>query len=392
LIVNTCLAFANSSVNTLASTYAAFLGAGALLIGALTGMFYAVAFAMRPISGPATTKLDQKKLVIFANILGVIVNAGYAFSGSITMFVAFRVLNGVQFSIIGALAMTVASNSLPPDKMGSGLGIYGVGGAMAMAIGPSIGIALRELGIRLVGEQFGFMLVYLFATACMLLSLIPSMMLKLPQRSKKEIAMTGAWYKNIIAANAVPPTIILMLVTIGYALYNTYLFPFAEDSGIAGIGAFYTVYAIALVLVRPISGKMVDRYGSFKPILFGAFLFAGSFVIVGFSSTLFPLLIAAAIGAVGYSSAMPAIQAMCMQSVPPVKRSVASNTSFFGMDMGFFLGPVLGGFVYSMTDNYSVMFLSMVVPIVLSMIVLTATWKGYEANRISSGETVSQSA
>ena len=48
--------------------------------------------------------------------------------------------------------------------MGSGLGIYGVGGAMAMAIGPSIGIALRELGMRLVGEQFGFMLVYLFAT------------------------------------------------------------------------------------------------------------------------------------------------------------------------------------------------------------------------------------
>ena len=187
--------------------------------------------------------------------------------------------------------------------------------------------------------------------------------------------------------------IILMLVTIGYALYNTYLYPFAEDKGIAGIGSFYTVYAIALILIRPFSGKMVDKHGSFKPILIGAFLFAGSFVIVGLSSALFPLLVAAAIGAVGYSSAMPAIQAMCIQSVPAMKRSVASNTSFFGMDMGFFLGPVLGGFVYAMTDNYSVMFLSMVVPIVLAMIVLTATWKGYEANRIrSSGGTVGQSA
>lgn len=381
LIINTCLAFANSSTNTLVSTYAKYLGAGAVIIGALTGMFYAVAFTMRPISGPVTTKLDKRKLIIFANILGVIVNIGYAFSGSITLFVAFRVLNGIQFSIIGSLAMTVASDSLPEDKIGSGLGIYGVGGATAMAIGPTVGIALRNLGIHLVSEDFGYMLVYLFGTFCMLISLIPSFMLRIPKRTKQELADTGAWYKNIIAANAIPPAIVMMLVTIGYALYNTYLFPFAEDKGIAGIGAFYTVFAIALISVRPFTGKMVDKHGSFKLILIGAFLFAVSFVIVGFSSSLLTVLIASAIGAIGYSTAQPAIQAMCIHSVQPIKRAVASNTNFFGMDMGFFLGPLVGSFIYSFTNSYSTMFIAMIIPIALAMIVLMLTWKGYEHNR-----------
>jgi MFS family permease len=60
-LVNAFLGFALSSTNTLVSTYAAFLGASAVLIGALTGMFYAVSFAVRPVSGPVTTKLDKKK-------------------------------------------------------------------------------------------------------------------------------------------------------------------------------------------------------------------------------------------------------------------------------------------------------------------------------------------
>jgi hypothetical protein len=33
----------------------------------------------------------------------------------------------------------------------------------------------------------------------------------------------------------------MMFITIGYNLYTTYMVPFAEAKGIAGIGAFFTV-------------------------------------------------------------------------------------------------------------------------------------------------------
>ena len=362
-LINAFLGFALSSTNTLVSTYAAFLGASAVLIGALTGMFYAVAFAVRPVSGPVTTKLDKRKLVFLATALGIIVNLGYALTGSLGLFIAFRVVNGVQFSLIGSLAMTIAGDSLPKEKMGSGMGIYGAGGAVSMAIGPSIGIALRDFGIARGNEDLGFMLVFLFATLCFVLSLIPCFIMRLPKVSKEKIATTGAWYKNILAANALPAAVVMMLITIGYNLYNTYLVPFADDKGIGSIGLFYTVFAVAAVLIRPLSGKMVDRHGILIVTLIGCIFFGASFIIVGTSTTIVPILIAAAVGAVGYSSAQPAIMTMSIQSVTPLKRAVASNTTFFGMDMGFFLGPFVGSFVYMLSGSYSTMFLTMLIPV-----------------------------
>lgn len=381
MLANSCLGLANYSVNTLVSTYATFLGATALLVGALTGMFYGVAFAMRPISGPVTTKLDKRKLMIFSYVLGFIVNMGYALTGSIELFVAFRILNGVQFSIIGSLAMTVASDSLPREKLGSGLGFYGVTAALTMAVGPSIGIALKDFGTAFQNERFGFMLVFLFSAVCMAAAVIPSALIKLPKRTKEELASTGAWYKNIVASNAIAPAVIMMLICMGYALYATYLYPYAQAKGIVGISTFYTVYALFMLFARPISGKLIDKYGVFKLILLGAALFGSSFIIVGFSKSLVTLLIAAAVASIGFGTAQPAIQTMCIQSVAPIKRAVASNTNFFGMDMGFFLGPFVGSAIFTIAGDYSVMYMAMVVPVGLAMIILSATWKGYEKNR-----------
>jgi MFS family permease len=69
-----------------------------------------------------------------------------------------------------------------------------------------------------------------------------------------------------------------------------------------------------------------------------------------------------------------------MQSVTPLKRAVASNTNFFGVDLGMFLGPFLGGIIYKFSD-YSVMYLSTIAPILLAMILLAVFWPGYVRRR-----------
>jgi MFS family permease len=88
--------------------------------------------------------------------------------------------------------------------MGSGLGIFGVGSAAALAVGPSIGIALRDFGTNVRGEAFGYTVVFIFACLIMVVSLIPSLLITPQKRTKEEIASTGVWYKNIIAPNACP--------------------------------------------------------------------------------------------------------------------------------------------------------------------------------------------
>jgi hypothetical protein len=60
------------------------------------------------------------------------------------------------------------------------------------------------------------------------------------------------------------------------------------------------------------------------------------------------MLAGAAVASLGFGSFQPALFAMCVLSETPLKRSVASNTLYIGIDLGLFLGPIMGGAVYDM--------------------------------------------
>jgi MFS family permease len=63
-IANVMLCFSQNSVSPLISTYAAYLGAGSVVVGMVSGLYFGVAFAARPFSGPAITKLNKKYIMI----------------------------------------------------------------------------------------------------------------------------------------------------------------------------------------------------------------------------------------------------------------------------------------------------------------------------------------
>ncbi|MDR2502470.1 MAG: MFS transporter, partial [Oscillospiraceae bacterium] len=144
LLANFGLCMGHYTVNPLVAAYAQFLGAGAGVMGLLSGMFFGVALAMRPVSGPMITKIDKRRLTVMVFALGALACLGYAAFQSVGMFVLFRFINGVQYSFVGSLLMTVAGDSLPPAKMASGLGVFGVGGAVGMSLAPAISMWILE--------------------------------------------------------------------------------------------------------------------------------------------------------------------------------------------------------------------------------------------------------
>ena len=367
LAANLCLVIAHFSVNPLVATYATFLGAAPVVMGLLTGMFFAISFVMRPVSGPAMTKIDKRKLMIAVYALGAIVNVGYAMFHSIPLFIVFRFLHGVQYSFVGSLNMTVAGDSLPREKLASGMGIYGAAGAIGTAFGPSIGITLLNWGTAVRNQDFGFTCDFLFAAVMFLVALVPSLLMQPDRKTKEDVASTGAWYKNIASLHAVPTTVVMFFIFIGFSLYNTYVVNLAAEQGIPNISLFYTVMAVSLIIFRPLSGWLTDRLGVAKIILPGLIIFAASFIIIGLSKSLGSILVGAAVGAMGVGSTQPAIQAMCMQSETPLRRSVASNTIYIGMDLALFFGPLFGSIIYQ-HSSYAVMFRLTVIPVLLAAV------------------------
>lgn len=379
-IANMMLALSHTSVNTLASTYAAYLGAGAVLVGALTGIFFGVAVAMRPIAGPLTVRINSRKLMICVYTLGAFVNLGYAAFGSIGWFLVFRVLNGIQYSIIGSLTMMIASDSLPKSKVASGIGAFCIGSSVAQALGPSFGVMIKEFGTNIRGESFGFTLVFLFASLMMMLSLIPCFCLR--DMGKPKISSGSVWYKEIVSLPALAPAFAMALIMMSYSLFSAYMVPYAGSKGISGIGLFFTVLALCLMITRPLSGKIADKRGLFVVSLPGVVLFSLSFILIAIGNNLAIMLAAAVVASLTFGAAYPGIQTMCMQSDTPERSGVASNTLFLGVDIGYFFGPLLGSIIYS-NYSYSAMYLSGVIPCIASGLIISLAWPAFKKRRIS---------
>ena len=376
IIVNTLQCFGHFAVNPLVASYTNYLGTTAQMTGFLAGMFFGVAFAIRPISGPMITKLDKRMLLILTFVCGCVANLGYAAFESVGAFAVFRFLNGVEYSFLGTLIMTLASDNLPLEKMASGIGIYTIGAAVATAVAPTIGSELLVFGTVLRGEGFGFSIVFLFSAAMLAMAIVPSVLLSTDRKTKEEAAGTGAWYKNILTVHTIPITIVILTIQMSYSLFSTYIIEYGKEQGIAGISVFFTVLALSLIISRPLSGVLTDKFGAAKVIIPGLVMFAVSFIIVGNSSSLWVALVGAAIAAFGFGMSQPPLVAMGMQTVAPSRRGVASNTIYLGIDLGFFLGPFLGGFVHS-RFSYSTMYMSAVVPIGLGLVGLIVTLPMY---------------
>ena len=377
MVINTLQCFAHFAGNPHVASYTKYLGANDQLTGLLAGMFFGIAFAIRPLTGPMVTKLDKKLLLIFTFICGLVANLGYALFKDITAFAIFRFISGLEYSFLGVLIMTLASDNLPLEKMGSGMGIYSIGVAVATAAAPAIGTVLLQWGAGLREEGFGFTLLFLFGAVMHALAIIPTTMLSSGRRIKEETADMGAWYKNILSVHAIPIAVILVLTQAAYSLYTTYMIEFGKERGIAGISVFFTVLALVLIITKPASGALTDRFGAQSVIIPGLVIFALSYIIIGSSTVLYMILIGAVIAAVGLGSSQAPLMAMGMRTAEPTKRGVVSNTIYLGIDLGYFLGPLLGGFLRKGFD-YATIYKTAVVPIGLGLIIFIITLPKYK--------------
>ncbi len=382
LICQVFLSLSGFIVNPLVSSYASLMGAGALLVGFITSLYFGVAFAMRPFAGPAMVMADKKTLLILSLTLGVIANLCYALFNNIPAFIAARVLHGIHLCVVGSLLLTIASDSLPKERMASGLGILGIAGAISTAIGPSIGLFLRNWGSSRFGEYGGYKSIFFAAAIILFLSLITTFLMKVRANTKAEIASVGVWYKNIIAPQAIPSALCAMLYNMSYSLYSAYMVPYAAQNGFVGVSLYFTIQALVMIISRPAAGRIIDKYGASTVVYPSAFLFLVSFILLWKAQSIGTVYAAAVFASLGYGTAYPAFQAQCLQCVPRLRRGVASNTSYCGIDLGLFLGPVLGGVVLSAftgtANSYSTMYLFGVIPVILAALTYALSRKYVE--------------
>lgn len=340
-------------VQTLITKYAYTLGASATIMGVVASAFAITAIIFKIISGPAIDSFNRKAILICGMVIMASSYFGYAISGSVPSVIGFRLLQGAGQAFTTTCCLTLAADSLPPDRMGTGIGFFTLAQSIAQAIAPQIGLT--------IANNFGFQAVFMVAGIIVFFAAAMAMNIRVVHsRTRKQFKIS---LNNTIAREALLPCALSFLLCACFYLINSFLVVYAAEMGIDDrIGYYFTVYALTLLATRPAMGKLSDRYGFLKVGIPAMMCFAASFFIISYARNLPVFLLAAFVAAFGYGACTPMINALSMKSVPQSRRGAASSTSYIGIDMGSLVGPTLAGFVATQT-GYSSMWRYMTIPI-----------------------------
>lgn len=366
-IINLVINMAQFMMNTLVPKLADALGASAVVIGVVSGMFAVTALAVRPVVGQATIRIRKNHLL--AATLAVILLAFvlYSFANSIEMVMAARLLHGAGMGFLAPVMLALASDALPEQRMASGIGIFSLGQAVATALGPSIGLAL----LAAVGYQTTFLL----GAAILAGAMVLGFRVKTTPRVRSN-GRRFTW-KSFIAPEAIVPAVVLFFLAGAYSGVNSFIVLYGESLGVVDIGLFFTAFAIFVLLSRPIAGALADRHGLSTVIIPGMIIFAGAFVLISRAQTLTQFMVAGAVSAFGYGVCQPALQTLAILSVDQSQRGVAGNTNYIGVDLGYLVMPMLAGMVVSgslangasLPESYSYMYLALLIPVALGLMI-----------------------
>jgi predicted MFS family arabinose efflux permease len=274
---------------------------------------------------------------------------GFTVTTQIPLLIMFRIINGIGFALSGTCQISLASKYIPKDKMGEGIGYLGLGMVAGSAVAPGLGLALSDG----CGMKITFLIAALFTVIAFVILFVFHEEKKVITEKKK------IRFSDIIAVQALPYTIVAGSYSFVNGIIASYLVLYTDKIGVKGISIYFTVCAVVLFLIRPFSGKLMDRKGIRITVLPGLLLTAFAMFMLGKSTTLLLILITGAIRSLGQGAAQPSLQAGCISAVGTDKSGVATSTYYLGGDICQGFGPMLGGLIIGQsagTAGYTALF------------------------------------
>lgn len=377
LTVQFCLQMGQQMMNTLVPKYADALGATASVVGMVSSVFSIASTLILIFATPAFDCCSRKRLLQCGIAVLVVAFMGYGFSKSVAALFVFRIVQGFALGCTATLALVMVSDTLSHQNMGKGIGVFTLCQAVGQAVGPGLGLRLSK--------SIGYGNTFLIGTCAILLAFVLSFWIKDGAHSRGEYRI--AW-NRIIEKKAIHPAVLIFALQGPYCCIGSFIAIYGELLGVGNIGLYFTVYALCLLVTRPLSGAMIDRIGHEVVLIVGIICFGISFFLISVAQTLPMFLAAAAVSALGYGVCQPTLSYMCMSSSPKSHRGAASSTNSIFQSVGLFVGVSLAGWVVDsfaasfgdLPRAYSGMYRIMILPMAFALIYFLAVRKKITAN------------
>lgn len=353
------------TLSTLPAYAEGMLQASSVQVSLVTSLFALSAIASRLFSGKAMEKGGRNLLIFLGLAVSITAVIGYYWAGSILALLLLRMLFGIGFGMASTAFPTMASDIIPIRRMGEGMGYFGLSTSLAMSAGPLIGLSLLQ------GPGFGSLLICTAAALVLILPLSYRLTTKLPAHHKEPAAPPVAEIRGGTLRRLFIPCLLNFLLSVSYGGLLGFLALYGAEAHLEHIAYFFLFNAVAIVVVRPLSGKIYDRFGPPALLIPGSLFIVAGLLQLSFASSTAALFPAALCYGIGFGSMQPALQTWMIQSVEPRQRGTANGMFFNSLDLGVAIGTMILGSI-ALYTSYGVMYrYSALAPVLLLLIYTT---------------------
>ncbi len=300
-------------------------------MGLVVGLASIAAVTTRVLSARAVDRRGRRPFALAGLGLFAAATALLPLAGSLVALLVLRAVQGVGWGFATTAISSLVADLAPAARRGEAIGIWGLAPTVAMALGPAAGGELSRLG----GPAAAFL-----GTALLFLVAL-GLMVPVSEPVRPARAPT----KGVFPGGALLPCAVLFLSSLSYGAILAFV-PVELGSGPGRTGAYFTVYAVSILVVRPFAGRLSDRHGRRAVVVPGLLLGAAGVALTGLARGPGLLAAAAVLYGVGISGlSFPALTAWTVDRSGEARG--AAMAAFYGSyDLAIALGAFAFGPVY----------------------------------------------
>ena len=310
-------------------------------IGIVMGAFALSSVLCRPWISALIDRIGRiRSYTIGCLIFSILPLTYLLFQGDLSDFylslLIVRVMHGVGLAFCFTSSFTYIADIVPEERLNEGIGMFGVTGLSALAIGPFT----AELIIR----GFGFSAFFLAASGLGVLGLLLHLPLK-ESFSQASQQPSPSFFSVLMRRRTLTVAFLALLFGFGLSAAGSFVSPFAKEKAVAFISLYFICYSLAAVITRLLGGRLADRVGEERIIPYALVLTGAGLFMLIFLGGYMVLGLAGLMSGCGHGFLFPCLNTLAIRNEPIEIRGKINGVFTGGIDAGAFVGSVILGYI-----------------------------------------------
>ena len=311
------------------------LGGGTSAAGLFLGFLtYASAFSA-PVTGTLADRVGARRVLIVAGIAITLFTVAYALIPSYKVMLALVLVHGIFWSGLLTGSAAYMTNILPEARRAEGIAYWGLSTIAAIAVAPTLGFWIYQYG---------------WTALCLETAVLNLLMAfiawRLPAQAVAAAPASGR-SGRLIEWRVLILSFTLFLYSFGYGGITSFTALYADANGVTPKGIYLTALALVILVTRPLSGRLGDRFGYRRVFLPCLVLIAVGLSCLAIGGSRFWLVTSALIFGTGFGTAYPVFAGYVMRQVGADRRGAAFGAILACFDTGIGTGSTSMGWLIS---------------------------------------------